>query len=46
MPAIMVSTELAPLQGQRPSVVVYIDGQRAGAVKFHDWYMADAAAQQ
>lgn len=45
MPAIMVSAELLPMRGQSPSVVVYIDGQRAGALKFHDWYMAEAAAQ-
>jgi len=44
MPAVMVSAELVPIQGPRPSVVVYIDGQRAGAIKFDDWHRANAAA--
>jgi hypothetical protein len=42
MPAVTVSAELMPKQV--PSVVVYIDGHRAGALEFHDWNMAYAAA--
>lgn len=44
MPVITVNSELVPIQGPRPSVVVFIDGQRAGAVKFSDWHGAHAAA--
>ena len=45
MPTVTVSAELVPVQGPAPSVVIYIDGQRAGAVKFTDWRLAHAAAQ-
>ena len=44
MPAVMVSAELVPTQGPLPAVVVFIDGQRAGMVKFTDWRAASAAA--